>query len=128
MEPLYVFTGTVLKGNQLGRTIGFPTVNFKPPSGIPFPLPYGIYAVKIRYGDRLYNGMANAGIKPTLEAQDFSIEVNIFDFSQQVYGEEMTVYFYDYIREERKFPAFEELRKQIELDKQQITRILSDRM
>ena len=128
MIPCSIFSGKVQKGNQLGRTIGFPTANLKPAPGSSFPLPYGVYAVKVQYQSQLFNGMANVGVKPTLEAQEFSIEVNLFDFSHEIYGEEVTVFFYDFIREERKFAGLDALKSQITHDKTLITRLLSDRM
>ena len=125
MIPLLVFKGVVLKGNQLGRTIGFPTANLKPPPGASFPLENGVYAVKVNLHGREMNGMANVGVKPTLGVQEFTVEVNIFDFSEDIYGEELTVIFYQFLRKEQKFPGLDALKAQIFKDKEKIQKILS---
>ena len=124
----FVFSGTIVKGNQLGRTIGFPTANLLSETDLAFPLPYGVYAVKVKIKGKDHFGMANVGIRPTLADKKFTIEINIFDFSEDIYGEKMTVFFYDHIREERKFPGLDALKEQIAKDEILIRKILSDRM
>ena len=126
MNPLLEFKGIVLKGNQLGRTIGFPTANLKPPTGTQFPLENGVYAVKVNLHGREMNGMANVGVKPTLGLQKFTVEVNIFDFSEDIYDEELTVAFYEFLRKEQKFSGLDALKNHIFKDKEAVLKILSN--
>jgi riboflavin kinase / FMN adenylyltransferase len=128
VEKPVILTGRVVKGNQLGRTIGFPTANLAPGTLIPSNLINGVYAVKVKFRMKEFNGMANIGIRPTLENQLRTIEVNIFDFSEDIYGETISICFYEYIREERKFPGMEALKEQIRKDKTLIEQLLFQRM
>jgi len=128
MKLPYFFTGIIVKGNQLGRTIGFPTANFLPETGVEFPLKKGVYAVNARVRNNTYDGMANVGVRPTIGQNQLIIEVHIFDFSEDIYGESMTVTFYKFIRDERKFSGLESLKEQIEKDELMIKEFLSARM
>ena len=123
----YSIQGTVVKGNQLGRTLGFPTANLKLKEVSPLFLANGVYAVKIKYEKNSYDGMLNIGIRPTLEQHELTIEVNLFDFKDDLYGQELTLFFVDRIRDEMKFPNLETLKHQISLDKQQIIELFSKR-
>jgi riboflavin kinase/FMN adenylyltransferase len=116
----YSIQGTVVKGNQLGRTLGFPTANLQLKEVSPLFLANGVYAVKIKHENNLYDGMINIGIRPTLEQHELTIEVNLFDFNEDLYGQELTLFFIDRIRDEMKFPNLEALKHQIFLDKQNI--------
>jgi len=120
-------TGIVVKGNQLGRTIGFPTANLIPEKDETLLLKKGVYAVRVKIRRIIYDGMANIGIRPTLDQHDLTIEAHLFDFSDDIYGETITIFFYDFIREERKFSGLEELKTQLARDEMAIRRILSDR-
>jgi riboflavin kinase / FMN adenylyltransferase len=123
-----IMKGLVVKGNQLGRTIGFPTANLIPEKNS-MPLPKnGVYAVRVKVGDTLYDGMVNVGYRPTLDLHNLTIEAHLFNFSDDIYGETITIYFYDYIREEQKFSGLEELKTQLAQDKIRIKNILSERM
>ena len=126
MKLPYAFAGIIVKGNQLGRTIGFPTANILPENESEFPLPKGVYAVKAMVRGRTNSGMANVGVKPTLGLNRLNIEIHIFDFSEDIYGEMMSVKFIRYVREERKFPTLEALKEQIGKDEIVIRKILSD--
>jgi riboflavin kinase / FMN adenylyltransferase len=127
MDHQFLVSGRVVKGNQLGRTLGFPTINILPDQNILHLIPKGIYAVKVRVRNSFYNGMANLGTRPTLDLHDLVLEVNIFNFSEEIYGEPLTVYFYDFIREEVKFESLEDLKDQIRKDKTMVIKRLSDR-
>ena len=127
MKP-YAFSGIVVLGKQLGRTIGFPTANILPDSDHSIPLKFGVYAVEVRVKNRLYPAMANLGMNPTLDEHHVTLEAHIFDFSEDIYGEVMTVFFYQYVREEMKFPGLDELKEQIKKDEIRIRKILSDRV
>ena len=121
----YSLKGTVVKGNQLGRVLGYPTANLSlndPAKLIP---PNGVYAVKVVHQDNTYLGMMNIGVRPTmtLERHEHTVEVNIFDFDKDIYGHELQVRFYDWMRCERKFNSLEELKEQIETDKREVLKL-----
>jgi riboflavin kinase / FMN adenylyltransferase len=125
MDPLFTFSGKVARGNRLGRSFGFPTINFNPEQDQLLPLDYGVYAVKIRWQDQFFNGMGYYGFRPSLGEVKLVLEVNIFDFSGELYDEEIAVYFYDFIRGDRKFSSMEELRHAIANDGQVIRKLFS---
>ena len=128
MHSCIFVTGTVVQGARIGRKIGFPTANIIPDKKIPEELKYGVYAVKVEYNSKVFNGMANYGFRPTMEQQNLTLEVNIFDFDEDIYGKRITVKFIKYIRNEKKFNGPDELKIQIESDKQFIRKILSAHM
>ena len=128
MNFLFSFSGEVVIGNQLGRTIGFPTANIKTGGLNSFSGAKGVYAVTVLVHDKLYQGMANAGFRPTLGENSFTVEINIFNFSEDIYGENITVYFHAFIREEQKFENLEKLKEQIRRDEISAKNILSDLM
>ncbi len=110
----YALCGIVIKGDGRGRGLGFPTANLASRHSI---IPSdGVYAVGLLVRDKYYDGIVNIGLRPTFKAKAMAIEVHIFDFDEDVYGEEMTVYFADKIREERKFESAEVLVGQISKD------------
>jgi riboflavin kinase/FMN adenylyltransferase len=121
-------TGIVVKGNQLGRKIGFPTANLIPGKNEILLLKKGVYAVRVKVKQNFFDGMANIGIRPTLDQHDLTIEAHLFDFSDDIYGENITIFFYDFIRDERKFSGLDELKGQLANDEMAIRKILSDRM
>ena len=113
--------GIVVHGDKRGRTMGFPTANVQPIEGSYVPST-GVYAVKILVQDEWHNGVCNVGFKPTFNDPSFkqlSIEVNIFEFDKNIYGEQVVVAWYKRIRSEQKFNGIEALIEQIEKDKQQ---------
>ena len=127
MDFQFLVSGTVVKGNQIGRIIGYPTVNILPDHPSLEDIPKGIYAVRVLLRDRLFDGMANLGTRPTLDLHELVLEINLFDFSENIYGEKLTVYFYDFIREEIKFASMDELKNQIGQDKIIVMKRLADR-
>jgi riboflavin kinase / FMN adenylyltransferase len=127
LGDFYSIQGTVTEGRRLGRTLGFPTANLKLNEFSPLFLANGVYAVKIKHLTDFYNGMVNIGIRPTFEQHELTIEVNLFDFSDDLYGHDLTLFFVDRIRDEMKFPSLDALKHQISLDKEQIKNLLSDR-
>jgi riboflavin kinase/FMN adenylyltransferase len=121
----YSLKGTVVKGQQLGRTIGYPTANTKvlePYKLIPAD---GVYAVRVHYRDTLYQGMLNIGLRPTVGGLTRTIEVHLFDFDQALYGQELIIHFEARIRQEQKFAGMEELKRQLGRDKEDARRLLS---
>lgn len=126
-DPI-ILTGIVVKGNQLGRKLGFPTANLVPGKDEEILLKKGVYAVRVKVNQNLFDGMANIGIRPTLEQHDLTIEAHLFDFSDDIYGETITIFFHEFIRDEQKFFGLEELKSQLAKDKITIRKILSDRL
>ncbi|HAX96570.1 MAG TPA: riboflavin biosynthesis protein RibF [Prolixibacteraceae bacterium] len=126
----YTLHGRVVEGQQLGRTIGFPTANIES-SDVHKLIPgYGVYAVFALVDGARYRGMMNIGTRPTFNnnADNRSIEVNLFDFEGHIYGSAITLVFVDKIRDERKFPDKEALVMQLHLDRQESNRILDNEM
>jgi riboflavin kinase / FMN adenylyltransferase len=114
----YHADGVVVRGAQLGRTIGTPTANIAVPEGK--LLPKGVYAVRLETPDGVvHGGVANIGTRPTIGGMTESFEVHVFGFEGDLYGLEVTVRFVDFIRGERKFTGLEALKTQLELDKHQ---------
>jgi riboflavin kinase/FMN adenylyltransferase len=127
MHETFVLTGAVVRGNQLGRTIGFPTANLIPGEDKVLSINNGVYAARVKIDDKMYDGMANIGIRPTLDQHTLTVEVHIFDFSEDLYDQTISIFFYDFIRPERKFSGLEELKSQLAKDKITILDILSGR-
>jgi len=112
----YMLSGKVMKGKQLGRTIGFPTVNLNYDKT--FVLPKGgVYLTQVEYEDKLYRGITNIGYNPTVEDNKLSIETYILDFNMCIYEKSIKVYFIEWIRDEKKFNSLEELKDQLVKDK-----------
>jgi riboflavin kinase / FMN adenylyltransferase len=121
----YFINGNVVEGKKLGRTIGFPTANVKllEPNKL---LPHnGVYAVKVNTADRNLNGMLNIGFRPTIESEkpDRTIEVNLFDFEGDLYGKAIHIEFMDWLRSEIKFNSLQELKDQLDLDKEEVLKL-----
>lgn len=113
---VYEIEGTVVHGDARGRTLGFPTANIKVKSNIRLPRK-GVYAVKIKVADTWYRGMAQIGRNITFEAdRDITVEVNILDFNRDIYGEQVSVAWYHYLRDEVKFTGVEGLISQLKQD------------
>jgi riboflavin kinase/FMN adenylyltransferase len=114
----YPITGKVVTGNKIGRNIGFPTANIKPVDENKLIPGQGVYAVWVKAENKFYKGMLNIGYRPTIDANHLTIEVNIFDFDSDIYDQEITVYFVERIRNEKRFGGLEELRQQLDVDRQ----------
>ncbi|PAV30044.1 riboflavin biosynthesis protein RibF [Virgibacillus profundi] len=117
----FTLDGIVIKGAQRGRELGYPTANLQVNPDVLLPKS-GIYAVKVHYKNEIYEGMANIGTNPTFTAdrKDLSVEVNIFDYNNDLYGEELIIEWHKYIREEAKFDSAEALIKKIADDERKI--------
>lgn len=122
----YFFSGTVVKGNQKGRTIDFPTANLEPTSTLKLIPNHGVYAVKVKIeGSETINiGMMNIGCRPTVNGTKQVIEVNIFDFDDDLYGKKITVAIEDKLRDERKFENLDLLKKQLQKDRDTVKKLL----
>ncbi len=124
---MYSLSGQIIEGRKLGRKIGFPTANIKPSSDHKLIPANGVYAVEVQLDKNLMPGMLSIGSNPTVN-EDInlrSIEVNILDFDEDIYGRNMTVIFRKRLRDEKKFENLAELAKQMELDKQETLRLLT---
>ena len=114
----FFLTGEVVKGKQLGRTIGFPTANIQIKEDYKLIPKNGVYVVKAIINQKEVFGMMNIGFNPTVNGQKQTIEVHLFDFDADIYGEKIEVYLLHYLREEQKFGSVDLLKEQLNLDKQ----------
>ena len=115
----YCFDGFIVRGNQIGRTIGFPTANLHINDEEKLIPANGVYAVRVSgkcLGNKTMDGMMNIGVRPTVDGHKKVIEVNIFDFNEDIYEETITVMVYDYIRGEVKFNGLDALKAQLNQD------------
>ncbi len=116
MGHFYTISGTVIYGNQLGRTLSYPTANISIPEEKVLP-PYGVYAVRVCINDNIYYGIANLGTKPTVSNKaQVGLETFIFDFSDNIYGQEIKVGLLKFLRQEAHFDTVEALSFQIGQD------------
>src|SRR6202045_639426 len=119
----FTILGTVTEGQQLGRRLGFPTANLQAHNEL-FP-PNGVYAARAWFREHEYGGVVNIGIRPTIENEsgERTLELHLFDFDQQIYGEDVEVAFLQYLRAEQKFAGVDELQAQIRRDAEQARKI-----
>lgn len=115
--------GTVVHGHHRGKGLGFPTANLETDKEL-VPA-YGVYAVKVKIDDRIYDGACNIGDNPTFGDLGRAIEVFLFDFSGDLYGREVRIYFVSRVREERKFPDAEALKAAIDADVKRCRELLA---
>jgi riboflavin kinase / FMN adenylyltransferase len=116
----YFFSGEVMEGNKLGRTLGYPTANLSIGEKTKLIPGDGVYAVDVRVSDepgKTYRGMMNIGFRPTVDGTRRMIEVNIFNFDRMIYGRNLNVAVKTFIRQEQKFSSLDELKEQLGLDK-----------
>ena len=113
----YFLTGTVSKGKQLGRTIGFPTANLQIEENQKLIPQNGVYVVKSIINQKTIFGMMNIGFNPTVAGEKLSVEVHYFDFDADLYDQEIRVSILDYLRPEQKFSSVPLLKEQLKKDK-----------
>ena len=114
----YVLNGNVIKGNQLGRTIGFPTANIDISEDYKLIPKNGVYVVTANVNNQTVFGMMNIGVKPTIGENKLSIEVHLLNFEKDIYQQKIQIHVLERIRDEQKFESFEALKSQLEVDKQ----------
>lgn len=115
----YFISGSVRHGNGVGHTLGYPTVNTDiDPSRV--VLPSGVYRTAVPYRGRIYSALTNVGVCPTFSARPVHAETYILDFEGDLYGEEIDIFFLDYLREEKTFTSVESLKMQINIDKNKV--------
>ena len=134
----YFFEGEVVDGNKLGRTLGYPTANLEIKNPNKLIPKNGIYAVNVAIGktsanedslfvpESFHQGMMSIGIRPTIADNRRTIEVNIFDFNEDIYGRVVRVFVKYFLRNEEKFDSIEELKKQISLDEIEAKKLLKN--
>lgn len=113
----FTFTGKVIHGNKLGRTIGYPTANLQIEDKEKIIPGFGVYAVKVHFNNKVYLGMMNIGMRPVLPELSFAIEVNIFDFDANIYDERIKIEVCKKLRDEENFENFELLKVKLQQDK-----------
>lgn len=124
----YSMTGTVVRGDGRGKTLGFPTANVQSSSAQKVLPRRGVYLVHTRVRNKEHHGIVNIGVRPTVTAGDREIvEVHLFDFSADLYGEEIEITFFNRVRDERKFETVEHLVTQLHKDKEQSLRLIAER-
>ena len=120
----YQLTGTVVQGDQLGRQLGYPTANLRVDSPHKLIPADGIYAVHVRHTKRQYDGMLYIGHRPTIQGTTRNIEVNIFDFDQTIYGEELQIDLQEHVRGDMTLSSLEALSDQLARDKKAVRALL----
>lgn len=120
----YSLSGTVVKGRQLGRTIGFPTANLQVDDPVKLIPANGVYAVDVLYAGQKFSGMLNIGYRPTVAGTHQTIETYIFDFDKDIYGEHLTLQFRAFLRPEQKFDGLSALVNQLKQDETAARRLL----
>ena len=114
----YFLTGTILKGKQLGRTIGFPTANLQIEEDYKLIPRNGAYVVKSSINQKTVFGMMNIGYNPTVGEGNLSVEIHYFDFEADLYDQKISVSILEYLRPEQKFDSVDLLKTQLEKDKE----------
>ena len=114
----FFFEGRVIRGDQLGRKLGYPTANLEYTDGEKIRLGHGVYAVYVEIGAEKRKGMLSIGIRPTLVNSDERIEVNIFDWDEEIYDAVICVRVHKFLRPQEKYPSLDELIAQLHRDKQ----------
>jgi riboflavin kinase/FMN adenylyltransferase len=122
----YFFDGLVVEGNKIGRTIGYPTANLHIASEEKLIPSDGVYAVRVTIDEeeQVYAGMMNIGVRPTIDGKKRVVEVNIFNFDADIYGAQLKVDLYYYLRGEVKFEGLEGLKAQLLQDKNKAAALL----
>ncbi len=117
LQSNYQLSGIVVKGDQKGRTIGFPTANLEIDSTKKLIPANGVYAVKALINNNIYEAVMNIGYRPTInDEKELRLEVHIFSFEADIYHKTLKIEFIERIRDEQKFESFEALKKQIQID------------
>ncbi len=121
--PFFI-TGRVVRGDQIGRTIGYPTANIVISEKYKLIPVDGIFAVKVKIDGESYGGMAYIGTRPTINGVRRNIEVNIFNFDREIYNQEIRMEFYNFVRDDMKFDSLDALKDQIRKDKLDVEALL----
>ena len=120
----FFFEGVVIRGDQLGRKLGYPTANLEYTDTDKIHIGHGVYAAYTEVDGIMYKGMLSVGDRPTLQNSNVRVEINVFDFNREIYGEVIRVYVKNYLRKQEKYPSLEQLKKQLAIDKQNSLAVL----
>lgn len=116
----YSITGKVVHGNRIGHKLGFPTANIELKDEYKLITAIGVYACRVEWNGQMFLGMGNIGYRPTIDHSNLTIEVHIFEFDEEIYGETITIFFVDRIRDEVKFKDLEALHDQLVKDRETV--------
>ena len=122
----YPLSGTIVHGNKIGRTIGYPTANIAVSDPLKQIPGNGVYLVKVRLGGEEHWGMTNIGMRPTVGGSALTVETHILDFAREIYGQEMGIEFVARLRAEQRFSSLDELRKNLAADESRCREILNE--
>ena len=117
-------SGKIIKGDELGRKIGYPTANLKILEKYKLKPQNGVYLIRTKLKKQTYFGMMNIGIRPTISAKNNQIETHLFNFNGNLYDHEMTLEILEKIREEKKFESIEKLKIQLDIDKRHCQKLI----
>lgn len=123
----HILTGTVVHGRALGRTLGIPTANLQLPEGLAVPK-FGVYACSCTLEGKEYPAVTNIGTRPTVEGHHITVEPWILDYTGDLYGRELTLEFYEFLRPEEKFPDLEALKAAIHHNAHQAMEIMNSKL
>ena len=126
LQRPYRLNGMVVHGDKRGKELGYPTANIKPEDARKIIPKIGVYAVKVRVEGTWYAGMMNIGMRPTFNGDEQTLEVHLFEFSNDIYGKEVQVRFIERLRPEKEFGGKEELIEQLKQDERQAREILRE--
>ena len=121
--PFFI-TGRIVRGDQIGRQLGYPTANIVIPETYKLIPSDGIFAAKVKIEGVKYGGMAYIGTRPTINGTRRNIEVNIFDFGKEIYNQQVSMEFHNFVRGDMKFVSLDELKAQIARDKVEVEKLL----
>jgi len=121
--PFFI-TGRIVRGDQIGRQLGYPTANIVIPETYKLIPSDGIFAAKVKIEGVKYGGMAYIGTRPTINGTRRNIEVNIFDFNKEIYNQQVSMEFHNFVRGDMKFVSLDELKAQIAKDKVEVEKLL----
>jgi riboflavin kinase/FMN adenylyltransferase len=120
----YFFTGKIVKGHGIGKTMGYPTINLAVPSGKLLPKE-GVYAATAHFNGHIYHGMTYIGRRLTFDDHTLTVEINLFDFDDKVKSDTAKLELHEFIRKPEKFDSADELVETIKLDEMKIRKIFS---
>ena len=124
LDRPFNLSGKIIKGDELGRKIGYPTANLKIFEKYKLKPQNGVYLIRTKLKKQTYFGMMNIGIRPTILAKNNQIETHLFNFNGNLYDHEMTLEILEKIREEKKFESIEKLKIQLDIDKKHCQKLL----
>ena len=124
LDRPFNLSGKIIKGDELGRKIGYPTANLNIFEKYKLKPQNGVYLARTRLKKQTYFGMMNIGIRPTISAKNNQIETHLFNFNGNLYGHEMTLEILEKIREEKKFESIEKLKIQLDIDKKHCQKLI----